>query len=52
MIFLGMNGFLTNKRDLKKKELKESTINFLNKIRFNPRVIELDRKQPEFKLNI
>ena len=39
------------KIDLKKnEELKDSTINILDQLTFNPRVIELDRKQPEFKL--
>ena len=41
---------LKTKKELKKKQFKQSTINYLNKIKFNPRVIELDRKQPEFKL--
>ncbi len=41
---------LKTKRVLEQKKFKQSTINYLNKIRFNPRVIELDRKQPEFRL--
>ncbi len=36
--------------DLKKDKFKESTLNILKDLKFNPRVIELDRKQPEFKL--
>ncbi len=41
---------LKTKQDLKRKKFKKSTIDYLNKIRFNPKIIELDRKQPEFKL--
>ena len=39
------------KRDLAEEKFKQSTINNLDKLVFNKRVIELDRKQPEFKLN-
>ena len=42
---------IETKEELKKKKFKESTINYLDNIKFNPRVIELDRKQPEFKLS-
>lgn len=38
-------------KDLKKEGFKDSTITLLNAITFNPRVVELDRKQPEFKLS-
>ena len=39
------------KKELKKEGFKDSTITLLNNITFNPRVVELDRKQPEFKLS-
>ena len=39
------------KKELKKEGFKDSTITLLNDITFNPRVVELDRKQPEFKLS-
>lgn len=38
------------KNQLKNENFKNSTINTLDNLTFNPRVIELDRKQPEFKL--
>ena len=38
------------KNQLKKENFKNSTIDILDNLTFNPRVIELDRKQPEFKL--
>ena len=42
------------KKDLKKTQKKEnftdSTLDLLDGINFNPKVIEYDRKQPEFKL--
>ena len=38
------------KKKFEKKKFKESTLNLLNTIKFNSRVIELDRKQPEFRL--
>ena len=38
------------KKELKKIRLKEKTINYLDSITFNSRVVELDRKQPEFRL--
>ncbi len=41
---------LNLKKDLKKENYKRSTLNLLDKIKFNPKVIEYDRKQPEFKL--
>ena len=33
-----------------KKDFSESTINHFRKVTFNKRVIELDRKQPEFTI--
>ncbi len=39
------------KEKLKFHNFKDSTLNQLDKITFNKRVIELDRKQPEFKIN-
>ena len=41
---------LKTKNDLKNKNYKDDTLNYLDSIKFNPRVIELDRKQPEFRL--
>ena len=41
---------LKTKNDLKNKNFKNDTLNYLDSIKFNPRVIELDRKQPEFRL--
>ena len=41
---------LKTKNDLKKKNFKHKTLNYLDNIKFNPKVIELDRKQPEFRL--
>ena len=41
---------LKTKSDLKNKNYKDNTLNYLDNIKFNPRVIELDRKQPEFRL--
>ncbi len=41
---------LKTKNDLKNKNYKDDTLNYLDNIKFNPRVIELDRKQPEFRL--
>ena len=41
---------LKTKKDLKNKNFKDKTLNYLDNIKFNPRVIELDRKQPEFRL--
>ena len=38
------------KQELKQKKFKQSTINYLDEIKYNPKIIELDRKQPEFKL--
>ena len=38
------------KNDLQKSDLKISTLKLLDDLEFNKRVIELDRKQPEFKL--
>ena len=38
------------KIQLKKENFKKSTIDIFDTLTFNPRVIELDRKQPEFKL--
>jgi membrane-bound lytic murein transglycosylase B len=38
------------KSQLEKENFKKSTIDILDDLTFNPRVIELDRKQPEFKL--
>lgn len=40
----------STKESLKKKNFSQTTINYLNKIKFNSKVIELDRKQPEFRL--
>ena len=39
------------KKDLEKERFKKSTIQILDNITFNSKVIEYDRKQPEFKLN-
>ena len=39
------------KKDLEKEKFKKSTIQILDNITFNSKVIEYDRKQPEFKLN-
>ena len=41
---------LKTKNDLKNKNFKHDTLNYLDNIKFNPKVIELDRKQPEFRL--
>ena len=38
------------KFELRKKNINEKTIGLLDQIKFNSRVIELDRKQPEFIL--
>ncbi len=38
------------KNSLRNKKFQKSTIEYLNTIKFNTRVIELDRKQPEFRL--
>ena len=38
------------KIQLKEENFKKSTIDIFDTLTFNPRVIELDRKQPEFKL--
>ncbi len=39
------------KKDLEKERFKKSTIQTLDNLTFNSKVIEYDRKQPEFKLN-
>jgi len=39
------------KEELRKEGFKASTLENLNNLKFNRKVIELDRKQPEFKLN-
>lgn len=39
------------KEELQKEGFKTSTLKNLDNLKFNKRVIELDRKQPEFKLN-
>ena len=38
------------KKTLKKENFMDSTLDLLDEINFNPKVIEYDRKQPEFKL--
>ena len=38
------------KVDLKKKNIQKRTLDYLDSLKFNSRVIELDRKQPEFRL--
>ena len=38
------------KGTLKKENFKDSTLNFIDELDFNPKVIQYDRKQPEFKL--
>ena len=38
------------KKEFSSDDLKISTLNNLDTLKFNKRVIELDRKQPEFKL--
>ena len=38
------------KIDLKSLDLKADTVKILSEIKFNSRVVELDKKQPEFKL--
>jgi len=38
------------KIELKSLNLKDETVKNLNEIKFNSRVVELDKKQPEFKL--
>ena len=38
------------KKTLKKENFKDSTLQLLDDIDFNPKVIKYDRKQPEFKL--
>ena len=38
------------KETLKKEKFKDSTLKLIDTIDFNPKVIEYDRKQPEFKL--
>ena len=38
------------KIELKSLNLKADTVKILNEIKFNSRVVELDKKQPEFKL--
>ena len=48
---LSWNEWINNlKKDLKNDGFKNSTIYLLDDLSFNPRVVELDRKQPEFKL--
>ncbi len=42
---------LSTKKNLKKKRFNQKTINYLSEIKFNSKVIELDRKQPEFTLS-
>ncbi len=39
------------RKDLEKERFKKSTIQILDNLTFNSKVIEYDRKQPEFKLN-
>ena len=39
------------KEEFSSDGFKISTLNNLDKLKFNKRVIELDRQQPEFKLN-
>ena len=39
------------KKNFHQKTLRFQRLNNLDKLKFNKRVIELDRKQPEFKLN-
>ena len=39
------------KKDLTDENFKKITISYLDNLKFNKKVIELDRKQPEFKLN-
>lgn len=41
---------LKTKNDLRNKNFKDNTLNYLDNIKFNRRIIELDRKQPEFRL--
>ena len=38
------------KETLKKENFKDSTLELVDAIDFNPKVIKFDRKQPEFKL--
>ena len=38
------------KETLKKENFKDSTLNLIDELDFNPKVIQYDRKQPEFKL--
>ena len=45
-----MNGKRNLKKTLKKENFSDSTLELLDGINFNPKVIEYDRKQPEFKL--
>ena len=39
-----------SEKDFKKENFSDSTLDLLDGINFNPKVIEYDRKQPEFKL--
>ena len=39
-----------SEKTLKKENFSDSTLDLLDGINFNPKVIEYDRKQPEFKL--
>ncbi len=38
------------KDEFKKSNIDTKTLKYLDSIKFNPKIIELDRKQPEFKL--
>ena len=38
------------KKELKKEKFKDSSFTLIDSLSFNPKVIDLDRKQPEFKL--
>jgi len=44
------NWIIKKKKEFKRINLQEKTIHYLDSIKFNSKVIELDRKQPEFRL--
>ena len=48
---IGWNEWIKSlKNDLQESDLKVSTLKLLDDLKFNERVVQLDRKQPEFKL--
>ena len=48
---IGWNEWIKSlKNDLQESDFKVSTLKLLDDLKFNERVVQLDRKQPEFKL--